>query len=69
MVLIPGIIKTYFLKKTKRGREKKGEETRGARLEQIGHRWEMQWGSRVPYHKYCRLLLFKKRELCSCYRI
>lgn len=68
MVLIPGIIKTYFFKKTERERARGGEKTggrnKGARLEQIGHRWERQLGSRgaLP-HILLPLLLFEKREL------
>lgn len=62
MVLIPGIIKHIFFKKERdqEGEEKKKEDGRGggkkrkkARLEQIGHRWGMQWVSVMPYHKRC----------------
>lgn len=67
MVLIPGIIKHIFLKRERareraRGEEKEGGEEK-ARLEQIGHRWGMQWGfSDALPQMLLQLLLFEKLE-------
>ena len=64
MVLIPGIIKTYFLKRQREGERKRGEETRGPDWSKLGTDGRCSGVPGVPYHKYCFDYSSSRNESC-----